>query len=196
MQNNVCNFKEFNLNSVLRIFLAFITLVFANQCIASTDFALNCKRKYQRGTDYYIFFSIGGKAAIASKTGYPVLDSKEGIMTWEDLRLQPSTDKSKKNWYLTVKQYPVKSNYGDRREWFVEQGLDIPPKIYLRLSLNQAKDYDDRVVIYDIVCEPIENAVSIYEETKSLYRRDLELKKYKNDVYSNYGFQKGFNTSR
>ena len=187
---------EFNLNSVFRFLLVFIALVVANQCVAASDFALNCKRKYQRGTDYYIFFNIGGKAAIASKTGYPVLDSKEGIMTWEDLRLQPGADKNKKNWYLTVKQYPAKSNYGDKREWFVELEPDTPPKIYLRLSLNQAKDYDDRVVIYDIVCEPIDNATAIYEETKSLYRRDLELKKYKGDVYSNYGFQKGFNTSR
>jgi len=187
---------KFNLRTLPSILCLLCIFGITSECFAASDFALNCKRKYQRGTDYYIFFSIGDKAAISSKKGYPVLDSKEGIMTWEDLKLQHGADKNQKNWYVTVRQYPIKSNYGDKREWYVEREPDVPPKIYLRLSLNQAKDYDDRVVIYDIVCDPIENPASIFEETKSLYRRDLELKKYQYDVYSNFGFQKGFNSGR
>ncbi len=160
--------------------------------LASNDFALDCKRKYPRGVDYYLFFKVGGKAAIASKSGYPVLDSKQGILNWEDLRLQKVRENRYS--YLTVKQYPAKSNYGDRREWFVENDTTGVPKIYLRLSLPFAKDYDDRVVIYDISCEKIENPTMLLQQTKKIYQADLELNKYKFDVYPNYGFQKGNTT--
>lgn len=158
---------------------------------AAKDFALDCKRNYPRGMDYYMFFYVDGKAAVASKSQYPILDSKEGVLNWEDLRIQQSRDK-KSAWYQTVAQYPTKSNYGDKREWFVEQEPLKPPKIYLRLSLPNAKDYDDRVVIYDIHCEVMERPRSVFQKAKQVYQRDLELRKYKYDIYPNFGFQKGF----
>lgn len=166
-----------------------VALLGASASWANQDFALNCKRQYHRGMDYYLFFSIGGKAAIASKAGYPVLGSKEGILQWEDLKLQKGADQ--RFWYLTVKQYPTKSNYGDKREWYVENEESGPPKLYLRLSLPFAKGYDDRVVIYDIVCERIDKPKILFEQAKQVYQRDLEMNKYKFDIYSNFGFQIG-----